>query len=70
MTGKAGENGQYSGAMGGSSLWPRPSAPGCGDTPKAFASFGSILGGDQGNLAPVSQSTGSQPTAQCTVMPT
>ena len=30
----------------------RPSAPGCGDTLKAFASFGLTLGGDQGNLAP------------------
>ena len=31
VTGKAGENGQYSGEMGGSSPWTRPSAPGCGD---------------------------------------
>ena len=30
MTGKAGENGQYAGEMGGSSPWTRPSAPGCG----------------------------------------
>ena len=30
VTGKAGENGQYSGEMGGSSPWTRPSAPGCG----------------------------------------
>ena len=31
----------------------------CGDTSKASASFGSNLGGDQGNLAPGSLSTGS-----------
>ena len=37
-TGKAGDNGQYSGEMGGSSPWTRPSAPGCGDTLKALAS--------------------------------
>ena len=35
VTGKAGENGQHSGEMGGSSPWTRPSAPGCGDTLKA-----------------------------------
>ena len=29
---KAGENGQYSGVVGGSSPWTRPSAPVCGDT--------------------------------------
>ena len=29
VTGKAGENGQHSGEMGGSSPWTRPSAPGC-----------------------------------------
>ena len=45
--------------MGGSSPWTRPSAPGCGDTLKALASFGLIQGGDQGNLAPGSLSTGS-----------
>ena len=45
--------------MGGSSPWTRPSAPECGDTLKASASFGLILGGDQGNLAPGSLSTGS-----------
>ena len=37
VTGKAGENGQHSGEMGGSSPWTRPSAPGCGDTLKALA---------------------------------
>ena len=36
-TGKAGENGQNSGEMGGSSPWTRPSAPECGDTLKALA---------------------------------
>ena len=36
VTGKAGENGQNSGEMGGSSPW-RPSAPGCGDTLTALA---------------------------------
>ena len=35
VTGKAGENGQYSGEVGGSSPWTRPSAPKCGDTLKA-----------------------------------
>ena len=44
---------------GGSSPWKRPSAPECGDTLKALASFGLIQGGDQGNLAPGSLSTGS-----------
>ena len=33
-TGKAGENGQNSGEVGGSSAWTRPSAPECGDTLK------------------------------------
>ena len=37
VTGKAGENGQNSGEMGGSSPWTRPSAPECGDTLKALA---------------------------------
>ena len=36
-TGKAGENGQHSGEVGGSSAWTRPSAPECGDTLKALA---------------------------------
>ena len=59
VTGKAGENGQNSGEMGCGSPCTRPSAPGCGDTSKASASFGLIQGGDQGNLAPGSLSTGS-----------
>ena len=37
VTGKAGENGQHSGEVGGSSAWTRPSAPECGDTLKALA---------------------------------
>ena len=37
VTGKAGENGQNSGEVGGSSAWTRPSAPGCVDTLKALA---------------------------------
>ena len=37
VTGKAGENCQNSGEMGGSSHFTRPSAPGCGDTLKALA---------------------------------
>ena len=36
------ENGQHSGEMAGSSLWTRQSAPECGDTLKALASFGLI----------------------------
>ena len=36
-TGKAGENGQHSGEMGGSSPWTPPSAPECGHTLKAPA---------------------------------
>ena len=36
-TAKAGENGQHSGEVGGSSAWTRPSAPECGDTLKALA---------------------------------
>ena len=46
--------------MGGSSPWTRPSAPGYGDTLEAPASVQhSIQGGDQGNQAPGSLSTGS-----------
>ena len=45
--------------LGGRSPWTRPSAPECGDTLQASASFGLIKGGDQGNLAPGSLSTGS-----------
>ena len=37
VTGKAGENGQHSGELGGSSAWTRPFAPECGDTLKALA---------------------------------
>ena len=37
VTGRAGENGQHSGEMGGSSPWTTPSAPECGDTLKALA---------------------------------
>ena len=37
VTGKTGENGLYSGEMGGSSPWTRPSVPGCGDTLNALA---------------------------------
>ena len=37
VTGKVGENGQYSGEMDGSSPWTRPSAPECGDTVEAPA---------------------------------
>ena len=48
LTGKAGENGQHSGEMGGSSPWTRPSAPGCGDTLKAAASDPHLIwGGDR-----------------------
>ena len=36
-TGKAGDNGQYSGKMGGRSAWTRPSASECGDTLKDLA---------------------------------
>ena len=48
VTGKAGENGQHSGEMGGSSSWTRPPVPACGDTSKALASSCSIWGGDPG----------------------
>ena len=48
VTGKAGENGQYSGELGGSSPWTRPSAPKCGDTLKVLARYGSVLGENQG----------------------
>ena len=45
---KAGEDGQNSGEMGGSSPWTRPSAPGCGDTLKALAGDQRpIQGGDR-----------------------
>ena len=58
VTGKAGENGQYSGA-GRQPTLDKTVGSECGDTLKASASFGLILGGDQGNLAPGSLSTGS-----------
>ena len=67
VTGKAGENGQNSGEVGGSSAWTRPSAPGCGDTSKASACFGSIWGGNQGILAPGSPSTASSDGRQAYV---
>ena len=44
VTGKAGEHGQNSGEMGGCSPWTGPSAPRCGDTLKAYASYGLDLG--------------------------
>ena len=59
LTGKVSENGQNPGVMGGSSPRTRPSAPRCGDTLGAWASFSPILGGDQDDLAPGSLSTGS-----------
>ena len=47
-TGKAGENGQNSGEMGGSSPWTRPSAHECAATPKAPAGDQRpIYGGDR-----------------------
>ena len=55
VTGKAGENGQNSGEMGGISPWTRPSAPECGDTLPA-----SDLGwGSSSKTVPGSLSTGS-----------
>ena len=36
-TGKAGENVEHSGEVGGSSPWTRPLAPECGDTLKDLA---------------------------------
>ena len=48
VTGKAGENGQHSGEMDGSSAWTRPSAPVCGDTQKGLAGDQRpIQGGDR-----------------------
>ena len=48
VTGKAGENGQYSGEVGGSLPWTRPSAPGCGDAVKALAGDQRLIqGGDR-----------------------
>ena len=78
-TGKAGENGQHSGEVGGSSAWTRPSAPECGDTLKALAGDKRpIWGGDRPRrrlrgryrlghrLAGLLRTE----TAQCTVRPT
>ena len=61
VTGKAGENGQYSGEMGGSSPWTRPSAPECRDTLKALAGRPALdLGwGSSSKTALGSLSTGS-----------
>ena len=79
VAGKAGENGQNSGEMGGSSPWTRPSAPECGDTLKALAGDQRpIQGGDRprkrlrgryrlGHRRVVHLRT---ETAQCTVRPT
>ena len=48
VTGKAGDNGQNSSEMGGSSPWTRPSAPECGDTLEALAGDQRpIQGGDR-----------------------
>ena len=78
-TGKAGENGQHSGEVGGSSAWTRPSALECGDTLKALAGDQRpIQGGDRprrrlrgryrlGHRSVVLLRT---ETAQCTVRPT
>ena len=59
--GKAGENGQNSGEMGGSSPWKRPSAPVCcGDTQGSSGRPASDLGwGSSSKTAPGSLSTGS-----------
>ena len=60
VTVKAGENGQHSGEMGGSSPWTRPSAPGCGDTLKALAGDQLDRGwGSSSKTASGSLSTGS-----------
>ena len=47
VKGKAGENGQNSGEVGGSSAWTRPSAPECGDTLKALAGDQRPIQGDR-----------------------
>ena len=79
VTGKAGENGQYSGEMGGSSPWTRPSAPGCGDTLKAPGGDQRLIrGGDRPRRRLRGRyRLGHRPvvllrteTAQCTVRPT
>ena len=79
VKGKAGENGQYSGDGAARWSWTRPSAPGCGDTSKAFASSCSIQGGDhQKGWLRSRYRLGHRPvvlsrrreTARCTVRPT
>ena len=78
-TGKAGENVQHSGEMGGSSPWTRPSAPECGHTLKAPAGDQrSIKGGDRPRRRLQDRyPLGHRPvvllrteTARCTVRPT
>ena len=61
VTGKAGENGQNSGEMGGSSPWTRPSAPECGGHTQGYSGRpASDLGwGSSSKTAPGSLSTGS-----------
>ena len=61
VTGKAGESGQNSGEMGGSSPWTRPSAPECGNTLQGSGGRpASDLGwGSSSKTAPGSLSTGS-----------
>ena len=79
VTGKADENGQYSGEVGGSSAWTRPSVPECGDTLTAQAGDQRLIwSGDRlrrrlrgryplGHRSVVLLCT---ETAQCTVRPT
>ena len=61
VTGKAGENGQNSGEMRGSSPRTRPSAPECGDTLRALAGDQRPIlgGGSSSKTTPGSLSTGS-----------
>ena len=59
VTGKAGENCQYSGGWAAAHPGQDRRLPECGDTLKALAGDQRpIKGGDQGNLAPGSLSTG------------
>ena len=53
-TGKAGENGQNLGEVGGSSAWTRPSAPECSGRPAS-----DLVWGSSSKTAPGSLSTGS-----------
>ena len=74
-TGKAGENGQHSGEVGGSSPWTRPSAPECGDTLKAPAGDQRPIVLEDGSRVAIDWVTGrsyssATETAQCTVRPT